>query len=186
MYWASSGGPNTKIYWLFEVIEKYCIVTRVRVSQVLWPLVRFPLRWPISRPSLSVTFFPVRAIFWNFVHCNFVLNFSLSTQKQHILVLRNTPNCSSVHCGMTGFSLAELALHNRCVFRMNTKEKIQAYNWISLLKCILVRSHHILRGLELNLINSKTLAIARVDKESSNEKIGSFGCKLNISLGNCS
>ena len=55
-----------------------------------------------------------------------------------------------------------------------------------LLKCIVVRSHHILRGLELNLINSKTLAIARVDKESSNEKIGSFGCKLNISLGNCS
>ena len=27
----------------------------------------------------------------HFVHCNFVLNFSLSAQKQHILVIRNTP-----------------------------------------------------------------------------------------------
>ena len=50
----------------------------------------------------------------DFAHCYFVLNFSLSAQKQHILVLRNTPNCSSVHSGMTGISLAELALHNRC------------------------------------------------------------------------
>ena len=49
-------------------------------------------------------------------HCYFVLNFSLSAQKQQILVLRNTPNCSSVHSGMTGISLAELALHNRCVW----------------------------------------------------------------------
>ena len=81
------------------------------VSLVLWPLVRFPLRWPISRPSLSRTFFPVRGIF---AHCHFVLNFSLSAQKQHILVLRNTPNCSLVHSGMTGIASAELTLHNRC------------------------------------------------------------------------
>ena len=44
----------------------------------------------------------------------FLDTFSLSAQKQHILVLRNTPNCSSVHSGMTGILLAELALHNRC------------------------------------------------------------------------
>ena len=50
----------------------------------------------------------------DFAHCYFVLNFSLSAQKQQILVLRNSPNCSSVHNGITGISLAELALHNRC------------------------------------------------------------------------
>ena len=38
----------------------------------------------------------------------------LSAQKQHILVLRNTPNCSLVHSGMTGIASAELTLHNRC------------------------------------------------------------------------
>ena len=51
----------------------------------------------------------------HFAHCYFVLNFTLSAQKQHILVFRNTTNCSSVHSGMTGTSLAELALHNRYV-----------------------------------------------------------------------
>ena len=81
---------------------------------MLWPLVRFPLRWPISRLSFSRTFFSCQDFFRHFAHCYFVLNFSLSAQKQHILVLRNTPNCSSVHSGMTGISLSELALHNRC------------------------------------------------------------------------
>ena len=50
----------------------------------------------------------------HFAHCYFVLNFCLPDQKQHILVFRNTPNCSSVHSGMTGISLSEFALHNRC------------------------------------------------------------------------
>ena len=36
----------------------------------------------------------------HFAHCYFVLNFSLSAQKQHILVFRNTPNCSSVHLSL--------------------------------------------------------------------------------------
>ena len=47
--------------------------------------------------SLKSLFFPVRGIFLHFAHCYFVLNFILSAQKQHIIVLRNTPNCSSVH-----------------------------------------------------------------------------------------
>ena len=57
--------------------------------------------------------FSVRTFFRYFAHCYFVLNFSLSAKKHHILVLRNTPNYSSVHSGMTGISLAELALHNK-------------------------------------------------------------------------
>ena len=40
-----------------------------------------------------------------FAHCYFVLNVSLSAQRQQTLVFRNTPNCSSVHSGMTGISL---------------------------------------------------------------------------------
>ena len=79
-------------------------------------------------------FFLWGVFFWHFAHCYFVLNFSLSAQKQHILVLRNTPNCSSVHSGMTGISLAELALHNRCgwwprlfsIFSWNTMIKFCA------------------------------------------------------------
>ena len=51
----------------------------------------------------------------HFAQCYFVLSFSLSAQKQHILVFKNTPNCSSVHSEMTGILLSELALHNRCV-----------------------------------------------------------------------
>ena len=104
-------------------------------TRVLWPLVRFPLRWPISTPSLSRTFFPVREIF---AHCHFVLNFSLSAQKQHILVLRNTPNCSSVHSGMTGISLAELALHNRCGLEsenMQQKPYFCLSKWSPILDC---------------------------------------------------
>ena len=68
-------------------------------------------------------FFPVRGIFRHFAHCYFVLNFSLSAQKQHNLVMRNTPNCSSVHSGMTGISLSELALHNRCDTACQTSTK---------------------------------------------------------------
>ena len=64
---------------------------------------------------LKDLFFPVRIFFRHFAHCYFVLNFSFSAQNQHILVLRNTLNCSLVHSGMTGISLAELTLHNRCV-----------------------------------------------------------------------
>ena len=40
----------------------------------------------------------------HFAHCSFVLNFSLSAPKQHILVFRNTPNCSSVQSGMNTLS----------------------------------------------------------------------------------
>ena len=54
----------------------------------------------------------------SFAHCYVVLNLSLSAQKQHILVFRKTPNCSSVHSGMKGISLTELAHHNRCVLLM--------------------------------------------------------------------
>ena len=74
-------------------------------------------------------FFPVRTFFRHFAHCYFVLNFSLSAQKQHILVLRNTPNCSSVHSGMTGISLAELALHNRCDQKNNQNNQKKADFW---------------------------------------------------------
>ena len=99
----------------FDGFPKVFVINCLNASsQVLWPLVRFPLRWPISRPSFSRTFFSCQDFFRHFAHCYFVLNFSLSAQKQHILVFRNTPNCSSVHSGMTGISLAELALHNRC------------------------------------------------------------------------
>ena len=58
--------------------------------------------------------FFLAAVTAHFAHRYFVLNFSHSAQKQHILVFRNTPNCSFVHSGMKGISLTELALHNRC------------------------------------------------------------------------
>ena len=61
----------------------------------------------------------------HFAHWYFVLNFSRSAQKQHILVFRNTPNCSSVHSGMTRISLAESALHNR--YAMATKDFKTSY-----------------------------------------------------------
>ena len=63
---------------------------------------------------LAAFYFLLAAKTAHFAHYYFVLNSSLSAQKQHILVFRNTPNCSSVHSGMTGISLSELALHNRC------------------------------------------------------------------------
>ena len=75
-----------------------------------------PLRWPTFRANYRAAFyFFLAAETAHLAHCYFVLNFSRSAQKQHILVFRNTPNCSSVHSGMTGISLSELALHNRCV-----------------------------------------------------------------------
>ena len=55
----------------------------------------------------------------HFAHCYFVLNFSISAHFQQILVFRNAPNCSSVHIGMTGISLSELALHNSCETGIN-------------------------------------------------------------------
>ena len=67
--------------------------------------------------------FSVRTFFRYFAHCYFVLNFSLTSQKQHILLLRNTPNCSSVYSGRIGISLAELALHNRCEWLMIPPKK---------------------------------------------------------------
>ena len=69
---------------------------------------------------LKDLFFLSGLFFRHFAHCYFVLNFSLLAQKQDILVLRNTQNCSSVHSGMTGISLAELAIHNRCVLSTKT------------------------------------------------------------------
>ena len=80
-------------------------------SRVLWPLVRFPLRRPISRPSIEQ-----RSIFsWQpKLHTLHTAILCWMLAFQHIVVFRNTPNCSSVHSGMTGISLSELALHNRC------------------------------------------------------------------------
>ena len=54
---------------------------------------------------LAAFYFLLAAKTAHFAHYYFVLNSSLSAQKQHILVFRNTPNCSSVHSGMTGISL---------------------------------------------------------------------------------
>ena len=36
-----------------SVCNKNCPNQKCLISQVLWPLVRFPLRWPISRPSFQ-------------------------------------------------------------------------------------------------------------------------------------
>ena len=41
--------------------------------------------------SLAAFHFFLAAETTHFAHCYFVLNFSLSAQKQHILVFRNTP-----------------------------------------------------------------------------------------------
>ena len=76
-----------------------------------------------------------RAAFYFFLAAktaHFVLNFTLSAQKQHILVFRNTPNCSSVHSGMTGISLSELALHNRCErcrCTLNARMLFDSFSW---------------------------------------------------------
>ena len=67
----------------------------------------------------------------HFAHCYFVLHFSISVHFQQILVFRNAPNCSSVHIGMTGISLSELALHNRggeCHDRMEAGLSLSHYH----------------------------------------------------------
>ena len=46
LYWASSGGPNMRKYWLVEVIENDCIVTRIGVYNEISPE-------PSGNPSVS-------------------------------------------------------------------------------------------------------------------------------------
>ena len=43
---------------------------------------------------LKNLFFSVRTFFRHFAHCYFVLNFSLSAQKQHILTFRKTESAA--------------------------------------------------------------------------------------------
>ena len=80
VYASMSRSPYIACLWDVKFIYRNDVIY---ISQVLWPLVRFPLRWPFQDLLSQGPFFPVRRIFWHFAHCFFVLNFSLSAQKQH-------------------------------------------------------------------------------------------------------
>ena len=59
--------------------------------QVLWPLVRFPLRWPFSRPSLSRTFFSYQGDFLTLCTLLFCVKFQPFSPKAAHFAIEKHP-----------------------------------------------------------------------------------------------
>ena len=69
---------------LFKMTDNHTYKRQKRcgyVPQVLWPLVRFPLRWTISRPSFSRTFFSCQDFFQTLCTLLFCVKFQPFSPK---------------------------------------------------------------------------------------------------------